>query len=646
MSTNPISVDSYGHLILLNEPYLKAIVPSNFDYTSMISSLLLYFSNEAGRDLDQNAHFYLSQQRNALRSLITVREPGNPIPINILSDLNDLLQFELMGKFIEYSDITPAIQIEHLQRKIRESRQDHHKANQAFLSAIRVWKGDITKLRIDAIVNAANSRMLGCFRPNHTCIDNAIHNAAGPQLRDDCYLIINKQGFEDPEGIAKITRAYNLPSKYVIHTVGPQIRSGQRPSPKQIRELASCYKSCLDLAKNQGLHSIAFCCISTGVFAFPQKLGARVALETVRSWLKENKYSMDIVFNVFKNEDESIYIEQLESFTGYTETFAQDITEIMNQEATEMTIESKIQCAVKWIKGADRLLIAAGAGISASAGLDYTSEEVFKKVHPAMHRRGFKRMYQFIGYTDWTPSLQWGYLLKQIDIARFNWPRTSVYQNLLQILQKFSSNQKFKSETTNQIDFQRTFIVTTNADGMFSQNGFPEDRIFTPQGDYSRIQCLKPCSGESVYSSSVYLDRVLPHIDPNTYEITNESLIPKCEKCGGPVMLNVRGGNWFLEWPYAEQKHRYLNWMNEALADKNKKTVILEIGVGFNTPSVIRWPMEKFMLKNENVKLIRVNMQYPGLDHGEADENNFIGLPIDADKAISALYSGLTADEV
>lgn len=166
-----------------------------------------------------------------------------------------------------------------------------------------LWQGDITTLAVDAIVNAANSALLGCFTPNHACIDNVIHTYAGVQLRLACDEIMRAQGHEEPTGGAKITPGFNLPAKYVLHTVGP-IVSG-RLAERHCKELASCYESCIKLAAEHGLTSVAFCCISTGVFGFPQREAAKIAVETVAAFQKERP--IDVVFNVFKEADLHIY---------------------------------------------------------------------------------------------------------------------------------------------------------------------------------------------------------------------------------------------------------------------------------------------------------------------------------------------------
>ena len=172
------------------------------------------------------------------------------------------------------------------------------------------WQGDITCLKVDAIVNAANSQMLGCFVPMHRCIDNAIHSAAGVQLRLACQEMM--QGAEEPTGSARITPGFNLPAKYVLHTVGPIVTTA-RPLRQQEVQLASCYRSCLELADKNGLRSIAFCCISTGEFRFPNDLACEIAVQTVRDYLASNPKTnlKTIVFNTFKDIDHELYSNAL-----------------------------------------------------------------------------------------------------------------------------------------------------------------------------------------------------------------------------------------------------------------------------------------------------------------------------------------------
>ena len=173
-----------------------------------------------------------------------------------------------------------------------------------------LWQGDITTLAVDAIVNAANSQMLGCFVPCHGCIDNAIHTYAGVQLRLECAKLMTAQGKEEPTGKAKITKAYNLPCRYVLHTVGPVITGPLRE--EDCRLLAGCYRSCLELAAKNGLKSVAFCCISTGVFRFPQERAAEIAVETVKQFLEQDDTVEQVIFDVFTDRDLELYRRQLE----------------------------------------------------------------------------------------------------------------------------------------------------------------------------------------------------------------------------------------------------------------------------------------------------------------------------------------------
>ena len=170
---------------------------------------------------------------------------------------------------------------------------------------IKIWRGDITRLEVDAIVNAANEKLLGCFIPLHGCIDNAIHSAAGLQLRATCNKIMSEQGHDEPTGHAKITPAFNLPSKFILHTVGPIIPENREPTVDDENLLAACYESCLTLAAEHNLKSIAFCCISTGEFHFPNRRAAEIAVATVKNFLVTRE--LEIVFNVFKELDEKIY---------------------------------------------------------------------------------------------------------------------------------------------------------------------------------------------------------------------------------------------------------------------------------------------------------------------------------------------------
>lgn len=223
------------------------------------------------------------EQKYLFRSLVNVRPPL-PASEDFLTVQNEYLMEENKSRGI--TDI-----------KDLESVSS--------VSDLYLWRGDITTLKVDAIVNAANSGMTGCWLPNHICIDNCIHTFAGIQLRKVCAEIMEKQGHEEPTGKAKITPAFNLPCKFVLHTVGPIVKGKLTESDCDL--LASCYKSCLNLALEKECTSIAFCCISTGVFRFPQENAAEIAVRIVREWKENAGDKMKVVFNVFSQKDERIY---------------------------------------------------------------------------------------------------------------------------------------------------------------------------------------------------------------------------------------------------------------------------------------------------------------------------------------------------
>ena len=231
------------------------------------------------RDIDIPAE--PESQRQLLRGLMNVRAPHS-IGADFLQVQDDYLQDETAAKGItDLADLTPV------------------------QPGLYLWQGDITTLKCDAIVNAANSGMTGCYVPNHRCIDNAIHTFAGVELRLACAKLMDRQSYPEPTGQAKITPAFNLPCRFVLHTVGPIISGRVTKEDKEL--LASCYRSCLELAAENGLESVAFCCISTGEFRFPNELAAEIAVRTVREFLKKQTSVKKVIFNVFKDLDKRIY---------------------------------------------------------------------------------------------------------------------------------------------------------------------------------------------------------------------------------------------------------------------------------------------------------------------------------------------------
>ena len=221
------------------------------------------------------------RQKILLRGLMNVRRPAH-IGTEFLQVQDEYLQNETAAKGItDVAKLTP------------------------IQPGLYLWQGDITTLKCDAIVNAANSGLTGCYIPNHRCIDNAIHTFAGVELRLACGELMEQQGYPEPTGQAKITPAFNLPCRYVLHTVGPIVQGRVTQHDRDL--LASCYRSCLELAAEVGVESVAFCCISTGEFHFPNDLAAEIAVQTVKEFLKNKTSVKQVIFNVFKDVDKAIY---------------------------------------------------------------------------------------------------------------------------------------------------------------------------------------------------------------------------------------------------------------------------------------------------------------------------------------------------
>lgn len=256
--------------------------------------LIQYLINENPQYSGIEIPAALPDQKRLFRSLMNVRPPDSA-PKEFLNIQDAYLMEETQKKqLVSIEDLTP------VQKNIY------------------LWQGDITALRTDAIVNAANSAMLGCFVPCHGCIDNAIHSAAGINLRLECHKMMQEQNKGEPVGTAKITKAYNLPCRYILHTVGPTVH-GQL-TERDCSLLAACYCSCLELAAFHKLKSIAFCCISTGEFHFPNETAAEIAIETVKNYQKKYKTELEVVFNVFKDKDFRIYQRYLTTDRGTGKT--------------------------------------------------------------------------------------------------------------------------------------------------------------------------------------------------------------------------------------------------------------------------------------------------------------------------------------
>jgi NAD-dependent SIR2 family protein deacetylase len=254
-----------------------------------------------------------------------------------------------------------------------------------------------------------------------------------------------------------------------------------------------------------------------------------------------------------------------------------------------MSEKVKIKQVMKLMEAANCVLIGAGAGLSVDAGNDYMDKDSFARKYPELVKLGFQFKAQLMGYEVLPPDLEWSYLARHINEARFQAPPQQVYRRFFDLVKD-----------------KDYFVVTSNVDMLFVKNGFDDNKIFTPQGDYALLQCLGPCWTKT-WETKQIIDEISSKIDPITKKI-DPSIIPKCPNCGGPVFMNVRGGSWFIEEPYREQSKRFNKWIQKV---NNCQLLVIEIGAGFNTPGVVRWPIEQIVFKFENSNLIRVNLQYP-----------------------------------
>ncbi len=270
--------------------------------TERLDYLVEEFKEDSVRYRDLETPKDTEGKKRILRSLMNIRMPRR-MDARVTEVQDEYLKERILENGIVMLPQIPTI----------AARGSTH----AFADHISIWQGDITRLTVDAIVNAANSQMLGCFVPMHTCIDNCIHTFAGIQLRAECNRQMNqlraKYGpdYEQPTAVPMLTDGYNLPAKKVIHIVGPIVEGRLTKDLEQ--DLAACYKNSLDLCLENGLRSVAFCCISTGVFRFPNKRAAEIAVKTVTDWLSEHPTAMErVIFNVFKDEDRAYYEAELQ----------------------------------------------------------------------------------------------------------------------------------------------------------------------------------------------------------------------------------------------------------------------------------------------------------------------------------------------
>jgi len=246
----------------------------------------------------------------------------------------------------------------------------------------------------------------------------------------------------------------------------------------------------------------------------------------------------------------------------------------------------------QWLDESDRILIGAGAGLSADAGVDYTDEADFAAKYPALVRRGLRAAYQLIGHSQLPPEVFWGYWVLHVKDVRFSAGRRRVYELLFELVREKDWG-----------------VLTSNVDALFARSGFDPARVCSIQGDFAFLQCLTPCSNQ-LWPSAPVIERLLPEIEPDTQALRNPRLAPTCPRCGGAVFFNVRGGDWFVEAPWRRQFAKLRDWVAAA---PNDRLLVLDIGSGFNTPSVVRWPMERTARSIATARFVRINRHNPEL---------------------------------
>ena len=246
------------------------------------------------------------------------------------------------------------------------------------------------------------------------------------------------------------------------------------------------------------------------------------------------------------------------------------------------------------IKNADCILIGAGAGLTAAAGINYGDTQKFKEIYPAWAKRGFNAQYELMGYRGWTMKEQWGYYTVHLDYVYFSQKENDLYQKFRELIGE-----------------KEYFVMTSNVDELFHKNGFENNKIFTPQGSYGKIQCTKPCI-DKVWDVAPFYEVMKNNLNLETQVLKDESAIPKCPNCGEDMFLNVRIDGSFIESPYDAGRESLTKWVEQ---HKKKKMLLIEIGAGFNTPMVIRYPMERIAHQLDDTTFIRINPQYPEIDN-------------------------------
>lgn len=538
-------------------------------------------NKQAHHILQHLPHYESWEQLHLLKQLLCIRSPHPPLPSNLTADIETILSQRQNTRVLTQAASIPA--------KLTLDRPAKPPVN------IKLWQGDITTLAGDvtAITNAANAQMLGCFQPTHKCIDNVIHAYAGPGLRRECFDIMEARGRDLSVGEAVATKAFCLPSKYVIHTVGPRLRRGAEPTSEEIQQLRQCYVSVLEQADSlpaneDGTKRVALCGISTGLFAFPAQLAADIAVSAVAAWVAHNEDASltDIIFTTFAEGDYDIYSTILSE--------SRDPWHVPDPPAGPLQLSCRtLETARHLLATAPTVLISAGAGLSAAEGLDYTSPSLFAKHFPSFLPLGLTTLYSGIGFPFPSAAEKWAYHFTAHEMLR-EWPRWPLYTLLIAWLEASG---------------KAAHIRTSNADGAFPTNGWGEENLSTPQGSYAVLQCAATCRAEATFAARPFHEAASPFLDRGAQRLTDAGKVPKCLYCGGEVMLCVRGGEWFNDRPFRDGEERWREFRQGVLDQHAGDTVVLELGVGMNTPGVLRWPNEELVREGGGrVKLIRMGL--------------------------------------
>jgi NAD-dependent SIR2 family protein deacetylase len=286
-------------------------------------------------------------------------------------------------------------------------------------------------------------------------------------------------------------------------------------------------------------------------------------------------------------------------------------------------IRAATELLTQWVSESPKVLVGAGAGLSVAAGIDYTDEDDFAKQFPALVRRGLRARYQLIGYDLLSEAALWGYWSSHVQEIRFARRQSTVYQQLFELL-----------------EHKDYFVLTSNVDAMFARHGFDTSRVCSIQGDYANMQCLKPCR-QVVWPSRPDVERLVATTDPVTQEITDLQMIPRCPHCGGDVFLNVRAGGWFVDAPYLPALTKLNEWLRNV---GDSHLLVLDVGSGFNTPSVVRWPMERVAAHIPTARLVRINLDHPEVPPELGARALSIGL--NAADTIATVHEALRRDVV